>query len=253
MKSLTVARYQIEDSRNSIRNYYIIFISIIAILAFISIRLSDQAKLTSSGLEFATVIFLFVAGLNSFRTSFLFLQSNNVSRRTFFKGAIMGVMPIAFFMSIIDILINRIYNIFVKSPTNFDMFYGTLRDITQGNDLYKWSAANDIGTLFGTFVFQFAVYSMVFILGIFISVLYYRSNKITKVMISVVPAMLLVFSYNIFQLFPISFWNAIGNFIGGASGWNSRNPYIGFLSFFMLSLILSGLSYLLIRRAVVKE
>lgn len=250
MKSVKVARYQIEDTMASVRNYYIVFISIIAILIFISLKMGTGFN--SSGLEFSTVIFLFVLGLNSLRSGFLFTQSNNISRKAFYKGAILGVLSIACFMSIIDIIINRTYNIFVKSPTNFDMIYGSFRDIRQSGEMYRWSMANDIGTLLGTFTWQYALYSMAFISGILISMIYYRSNKIMKVIISVIPFILLFFSYKISALFPISVWQGLGNFIANAFGWYSRNPYIAVLSFSILGTIFAGFSYLLIRKAVVK-
>lgn len=253
MKSLKVAKYQIKEGLSAIRNYYIIFILSISIMAYTSIKLSDIGKLTSSGLEFATVIFLFVMGLNSFREEFWFSQANNISRKSFFQGTLMGILPVAFFLSMMDIIINRVYNIFVKSPTIYDQIYGTMKEIIQGNDIYGWTTANDIKTLFGTFAFQFGAYTMVFMLGLFISMLYYRSNKITKIIISLIPFGLMVFSYNIFNLFPTEFWDGVAKFIANAFGWHSGNPYMGALTLLILGSILSGFSYLLIRRAVVKE
>ncbi len=99
-----------------------------------------------------------VVGLNSFRNNFKFSQANNVSRITFFKGLIISILVVALFMSLIDIIINRLYNVFVSCPMNFDMIYGIL----------QW---------------MFSAYSTIIIMGILISLVYYKSSKPVKVII----------------------------------------------------------------------
>ena len=80
-----------------------------------------MVRSTMSGMELSTVIFIFVCGLNSFKSNFYFAKSNGISRKTFIKGLLISIIPIALVMSIIDIIINRINNIFIKNPTLYDM------------------------------------------------------------------------------------------------------------------------------------
>ena len=203
-----------------------------------------------------SAIFLFIAGLNSFKNSFKFSQTNNSSRKTFFKGIIISIFPITLAMSIIDVIINRVYNLFVLSPMNYDMIYSSFRDTgmwNTNNTGFVWTQANNVSSLLGTIIWLFAVYSVFFLIGIFISLIYYRSNKLLKVIISVILIMLLMLSYNIYRLLPVSFWIAMGKWISFAFGWQSRNPYMAVASFTVIGIICAGFIYLLIRKAVAKE
>jgi hypothetical protein len=248
MKSWKVIKFHIMESVSTICIYYAIFIAVIIILIFLN---ADSGKISSSGLEMASVIFLFIAGLNSFKTNFKFSQANQTSRKTFFKGIIIAVFPITFAMSLLDIIINRVYNIFIPSPTNFDMIYGSLRDAGIRNSSgFAWTQANDFYTLFGTIIWQFVVYSFAFFLGLLITLVYYRSSKPVKVVVSIAPVVLLVLLLNVL---PESFRNTVGVFVSSAFGWQTRNPYMAVFNFGVLGVILTGFIYLLMRRAVARE
>ena len=123
MKSLKVARMNIEGVMKSAIIYYGAFIFILMVLISLYIF---GGRVTMSGIEVSTVIFLFVCGLNSFKSNFYFAKSNGISRKTFIKGLLISSIPIALVMSIIDIIINRINNIFIKNPTLYDVSYGNL-------------------------------------------------------------------------------------------------------------------------------
>lgn len=248
MKELKVAKYQILSSIGAIRIYYLIYLSVIMLISA-SIVTSD-GRATSSGLDFSTMIFLFVMGLNSFKSNFFMSQANNVSRKSFFRGLIVGVFPITFVVSLIDLIINRAQNVFAKCATTYDMIYGNYRNM---QSYMNWTQSNDIKTLFGTLIWQFAIYSAIFIMGILISLCYYRSNKIVKVIISVIPALIIGFSYNINNTFISIFNINIAGIIPAAFGWHSQNPYIAVFSLSVLMLVFSMSIYLLTKRAIIKD
>ncbi|WP_010250388.1 hypothetical protein [Acetivibrio cellulolyticus] len=245
MKELKVAKYQIFNTINSIMIFYAIFITVIVFLGVLTRTIEGSS---SSGLEVSTIIFLLVAGLNSFKSNFKLMQANNVSRKVFVKGLLIGVFPITLAMSLIDLIINRVYNIFINCPTIFDMIYGNFRGLREG-----WMQSNNIQTLFGTVIWQFAVYSAVFIFGILVSLCYYRSNKKLKVLISIVPAMLVVFSANINQILLAALNINIGEIFASALGLQSQNPYLAVFSFAVLGILFSIAIYLLTRKAIIKE
>ena len=114
MKSLRIAKMNIQSVMKSAMVYYLIFIAIV--MALCIGNYVGGLKSTMSGIEFATVIFLFVCGLNSFKSNFYFAKSNGISRRTFIKGLLISSIPLALIMSIIDIIINRANNIFIRNP-----------------------------------------------------------------------------------------------------------------------------------------
>lgn len=245
MKSLKVAKYQFFEVLNSIKVYYAIVIAIF--LAITLLATTNGGEVSSSGIEFSTMIFIFIAGLNSFKNSFKFTQGNNISRKTFFKGLMISTLPIATLMAVADVILNRIYNLFVVCPTMYDMLY------YKGFGQNAWNQSNSLGTLFGTVMFLIFLYIMIFNLGIFINLIYYRSNTVLKVIISVAPFILITLIGNFHDLFPQEFWNGVGNFLVSAFGLNNYNAYAAISSFFVMAVVLSGFTFLLVRRAVVKD
>lgn len=245
MKSLKVAKYEFLDALNSIKAYYAILIAI-----FVSITLlagTNEGEIKSSGIEFSTIIFIFIAGLNSFKNSFKFTQGNNISRKTFFQGLMISTLPIAALMAVVDVTLNRIYNVFEFCPTIYDMTYD------KGFGQNAWSQSNSLGTLFATVMFLIFLYIMTFNLGIFINLIYYRSNTVLKVIISVAPFVLITLIGNFHDLFPQEFWNGVGTFLVNSFGLNNYNAYAAIFSFFTIAIVLSGFIFILIRRAVVKD
>lgn len=254
MKSLKLAKFHISMMLPSTMIYYMIFITVIIFLA--ASNTNSNQNFSSSGLEFSTAIFLFVMGLNAFRENFNFSQANNLSRRIFFNGLLLSALPIAFMMSITDLIINRIYNIYVPSPTNFDMIYSTYRDtgMFDMNEMqYVWAQSNSYYTLVSTVIWQFAAYVLFFILGVVITMIYYRSSNPLKIVVSLTPVVLLVLLRNMIGLLPSHWIRSLGAFIPTAFGWDSRNPYMAVITFFLLSIFLAGCFYLLLRRAEAKE
>ncbi len=254
MKYLKVSRYIVADTIPAIKVYYAILLVVITFFATVSI--SSEGSLRSSGLEMASVIFLLVAGLNSFKSSFKFTQANNISRTAFSKGLIVGTFPIALLMSVLDLIINRVYNAFVPSPTNFDMIYGSYRDRgmgSAGGEGIVWEQANGALSLLGTVLWQFALYSAIFLLGVLITLVFYRSTKVIKAFIFAFPVILFLVINNTYGLLPVALQNASGQFIAGAFGWQSRNPYMAILSFGILGAVFALCIYLLVRRAEIRE
>ena len=181
------------------------------------------------------------------------MKSNNVSRRDFLYGTILSMIPIAFVMSFIDVIINRIQNIFISSPTNYDMIYGNMRTLGIMTEANKgiWVQNNSIETLLNTFLFQGAVYVFSFALGFVITILYYKSNKLTKVIISVAPVALILLLNLIIDIYPSILSGGI-KFIQFIFGWNTLNPYAAILTFIISFISLSLIARLLTKKVVLK-
>ena len=211
-----------------------------------------RLKSTMSGIEFATVIFLFVCGLNSFKSNFYFAKSNGISRRTFIKGLLISSIPLALIMSIIDIIINRANNIFIRNPTLYDMAYGNLVDGMNNVFNGMWVQSNSFTTILNTILFQFSFYLVAYIVGIVINMIYYRSNKYVKVIVSVIPVVFIIFSGN-FSIRNLGLTMKINKFLDYIFGFNPVNVFACILTFLILVVVLSGIAFLLIRKAVIKE
>lgn len=247
MKSLKIAKMNIEGIMKSAIIYYFIFICVIIGLIAVS-----DGRSTLSGIEVSTVIFIFVCGLNSFKSNFYFAKSNGVSRKTFIKGLLISSVPIALVMSIIDIIINRINNIFIKNPTFYDMAYGN--SVGYISKIYdgSWVQSNSLNTIFNTILFQFSLCLLAYVIGIVINMIYYRANKYVKVLVSAIPVALIILKGNLSMRNP-SLTLRINEFTDYIFGFNPSNVFACITTFLVFTVVLSAIEFLLIRKATIKE
>ncbi|CAM2079462.1 MAG: ABC-2 family transporter protein [uncultured Clostridium sp.] len=247
MKSLKIAKMNAEGIMKAAIIYYFIFICVIIGLIAVS-----DGRSTLSGIEVSTVIFIFVCGLNSFKSNFYFAKSNGISRKTFIKGLLISSVPIALVMSIIDIIINRINNIFIKNPTFYDMAYGN--SVGYISKIYdgSWVQSNSLNTIFNTILFQFSLCLLAYVIGIVINMIYYRANKYVKVLVSAIPVALIILKGNLSMRNP-SLTLRINEFTDYIFGFNPSNVFACITTFLVFTVVLSAIAFLLIRKATIKE
>lgn len=234
-KILKIAKVNTNEMVKPIIIFYCI---VIASLILSLVLVKSNIHLMTKGLELATAIFLFVCGLNSFKENFYFAQCNNISRKAFIKGVIGSIFPIAIGMSIIDIIINRIVNVFTKMPTIYDMLWGNYASIDLLENSTAWVQDNSILVIFNSILVCFLLYCLVYVLGLLISMLYFRCDTLMKILVSIIGVMILnLFSF-IFDK-PL-FESTSGNF------------YIGLIITIGIFVILVGIVFLLIKNAEVK-
>ena len=249
MKVKSIVKYNLSSLKNSILIFYFIFISVCILLTMLSYK--SNGTISSSGIELSSAIFIFVVGLNFFKENFYFMKSNNVTRKEFLYGTAISMVPIVLIMSIIDIVINRIYNIFIASPTNYDMIYTSLRSENWFLN-NNWVQSNSIKTLFNTFMFQDAVYLVFFSLGLLIAIIYYKCNSLMKIVVSVLPVVSIMI-LNIVGIYYTNLINKVNNIINIMFGWDSQNPYMAVLTCLIIYIILITISRLLTKRVIIKQ
>lgn len=249
MKLKSIVKYNLSNLKNSIAIYYSILI--IVCIALVVISKIDTSTVSSSGLEISSVIFIFVAGLNLFKENFYFMKSNNISRKDFLYGTVLSMIPVAIFMAVIDIIINRIYNIFLKCPTIYDMTYTNIGSGEWYSPM-TWVQSNSIGTLFNSIIFQASLCLVAISLGFIITISYYRCNKLMKVIISVSPAIISLIIGIIGEIYPEFIIN-INKFIEYIFGFNAGNVYKAILTFIVIFIIFIGISRLLTRKVTIKQ
>jgi len=197
------------------------------------------------GLESASVIFIFVFGLNFFKNQFRMLQQNGLSRKTqFLCSGIVLLLITSAILAVIDCL-----NSFVLQRTSdfsmFQMYY---------YHRYGAGAGSPRAVLEGL-IWSFFVYAMFGMIGYFITMLYYRMNSSLKVVVSIgVPVFFLiglpVLDYN---LIHVEIIEGIYNLFVLASGFGVANPWNAVISSAIVIALCAGAGFLLIRRAPVKE
>lgn len=243
-KSNKICSYQLETSIKSILVYYSILIGILLLVLIQKKFMYPYSNIQSNGIEMATAIFIFIMALNSFKSSFYFSQGNNVSRNSFIFGTIKSGVIISAALALIDIIINRIYNLFIICPTNFDMIY---RNSSYGvNSSWQVILNHSVVNSLETYLWNLAVYIFLFMLGLLITIVYFRLNKLGQVVVSIIPVLLIVIISNFYIYIPTEVWD----FIRNAFGANTKNPYMAILTFIILSILAITIQYLLIKKAV---
>lgn len=249
MKFNAAFKYQLSGMKRPLIIYYIVIYALI--LLFLAQQLfwkNSNIRFVGSGHEMASVIFLFVCGLNSFKGTFQMFLANGVSRRTMFKSFAAMAAPVAALMALIDSL----NYLLLSSFENYgSMFYQMYQNRYGAEQLGANAQVLAEGLLW-----MFALYMFVLMLGFFITTIYYRMSKAIKLLVSIgVPVLVfMVLPYIDATIFSGAIFRGIGDFFALAGGFlNGFNPYIAVLSSLLAFALFGGLSLLAMRRATVKD
>lgn len=243
-------RYQLADSKKAVPYFYgIIFLLFLTLTVGItSVGISSDATVVS-GMDTITPVFLFVAGLNSFKESFLMMLQNGVSRKTMFCSKLLAALTIAGAMAAIDNLILLAGGAFSKNFENVSF-------LSVYEPLYLDVGAQQSPLLLHLHIYLYDVllYFCLFCAGLLITMLFYRLNKMGKVAVGAGVPVFLTFIYPIVDtfLFRGKISAAILRLFDVAFGITTRNPYAAMLSLAVCIAATSALGWLLARRAVMK-
>lgn len=250
MKFKTSLKYYLSDVSKALIIYYIVIYALLLIMGISQILFNPQGTGVIGGFEMASIIFIFVAGLNSFKSNFKMLLANGVSRVTMFKSTVVGILPMAGILALVDSINGVVLSSLLRFQTMFGQMYGA-----------RYAA---MPATFGTqvqaslegFLWMFFAYAAVAMLGFFITTLYYRMNKAFKLIVSIgVPVLIfVVLPYVDATLFHGTIFAGIREFIAFTLGFRSGCvPYIAMASNGVVFVTLGALQYLAMRRAQIKE
>lgn len=239
-------KYHLQEYKTALYSFYGIMIGLQMITVAPALVNADLG-VSASGLEVASVIFLFVAGLNSFRVPFLFFLVNGVSRKTMFRSTVISFIIISAIMAFVDTLSGLIFYRLAKYITLFEMPYG----LRYGGEAFQYNPQ----FIFERLVWLFCLYVLAIMVGYFVTVLYYRMNMAWKYIVSIgVPA---------FFIFGLPIVNSaidgrvsiffVELFLKIMGLWNGRNPYPAMLSFICGTIFFAMLGYMLTRKAAIKK
>jgi hypothetical protein len=244
MKSAMI--YQISEMKKPLLIYYaIIFFLLLASFLTTEVFLHISANGTTiNGIEISSMIFIFVCGLNSFKEPFRMFLQNGLSRKTLFLSYLCSLLPVSGVMAIIDTSIGAIGRSLGSYQSAFHEFYR------------QYFPAVGPGQVFVGFALSLLLYTTSALTGYFITSLYYRMSKGLKLLVSIgVPVLLII----VLPIVDMGYANGaisrgLGEILLLASGVKAGyNPLYPLGSCIILSSVLAGLTYLLQRRAVIKE
>lgn len=113
MKLKQSFRFMLRDYRGASMIFYLIMLCIMALSLFGALNMSlhlsanettlaDAVGGSFAGCEIASIIFLFVCGLNAYTDQFSMLAQNGVTRRTFFTGHLAASGAVSLLFAVID-------------------------------------------------------------------------------------------------------------------------------------------------------
>lgn len=240
MKIKSIVKYYLYEIKYSILVFYITML-LLCIATYVGYKISD-GELYSTGIELTTIIFLFVLGLNLFKSQFYFLIQNGVTRKANFIGFLVSTLVVVLFATIDSFISVIMHNLIGYESFYYILYAGS----SQGYGLMY---------IIESILFLTAMYGAFFMLGYFITILYYAMNKTMKVIVSVsVPTFFIIglplidyfFKLNISSKIEFIVLNMLGIYNNSA---NIINPI---LSCIVIYTILSLLTYVITRRISVK-
>ncbi|QSX06486.1 hypothetical protein JYG23_03230 [Sedimentibacter sp. zth1] len=173
MKLKASLKYYASEFFHSASIYYII-IFMITILTIILSKTTNIFRNTQiKGLELCSIIFIFVTGLNSFKSEFKFFTQNGVSRKSTVTSFMLSASCVAV-IAIIDIIISVILeNVLANYESMFNQIF-----------VNRYSSYSFLYFL-ENFVYLTTFYMLIFMGGHFISSLYYKMNTLMKIIVSI--------------------------------------------------------------------
>lgn len=266
MKLKAAVRYYLNDFKRPVIIFYGVVVALFLIQLLIATLLhSDSAS--SGGMESASTIFLFVVGLNAFKTQFRLFLQNGLSRKTLFTGFAAGLVLLAAAMTLIDLAFGWFRGLFVSYESMYMERFGSL-----------YADGSSFKALAEGLLWSFLAYVTAGMTGFLITSLYYRMNKALKLAVSIgVPALVFIviplidglytngaisaffinviafaLGYNVTVSFSDGLIGVFTQFAGFENGIPLA-PYRAVLFSVLCTAVTGALSFLLIRRATVKD
>lgn len=242
-KQKAAMRYLLQSYRNPILLFYGISLSAFLLLSIITNVwvATVEPDMNINGLNVASMIFLFVCGLNAFKEDFnLFLQ-NGVSRKTQFTAQCLIHPVVAVAMAAVDVVVAELLAAFIPYDSLYGMIYG--KALESGFSGFVLHLA-----------WLFCLYLFVLFFGYLITVLYYRMGNKLKVLVSVgVPVFCVLVLPLLDTLLNHRISDLLLNLVKTVFGLqNEPNPLIGMLFLLACAAVCGLFTRLLQRCAMLK-
>ncbi len=229
-------RYMLWETVKPVVVFYSIFIAVLAGAALLYQRFGSSAG-EFNGLEISSTIFLFVMGLNSFKSSFIFASANGFTRGHYYRSAVLSLLTVATAMSVIDAAL------------------GGVASMVRPNLLSGWGQFYPANSWVDLWLWHWAMNVLAVGVGLLITLAFYRVSKVGKVLLGLTPVWLSLWLSGLNSLLGehrLSNW-LNHTFLTLMGMGEQPNALIGALSMAVGGLALLALCRLMMRRAPVKE
>ena len=244
--------YQLKGSLKPITIFYSIFI-LLTVVSSISAFFAKDSIFQMSGWDFGILIFMFIMGCACFNEDFSMHLQNSVSRKTYFTAKLLSVFSssaiMTAFYAAFTLLIHWIFQYLLSNFTVFEitsvfeMLYFGGEGIFSFS-MYLWTAL---------LIFTSAVF--VNMLGMFISGVFYRTGKLTRILLAAgIPLFfIMIFPMVDYTFFGGTLYAEVFKFIGNVFGIFEKTPWKATVSFGVLFAVSTVAAWLVIRKAPIKN
>ncbi len=254
MKIKSVFYYQARLFCTPVLVYFLIVIGLYLIGCIPAIVMKDGAEQTIqfSGFDISGVIFIFIMGLCSFKPSFRFFIGNSISRKSQFWGTVGSLIALAAVMS----LITTLFSVFFPLLTNYSSFFYIIYNAAYAG-LDPKMLYTSVPFLLTCFLWTFLLFLAAAAAGYFLTVFAYRMSKALKLFFFIGVPVLFVVIIPIIDTYltQMTISHLLVKAVVQSMGFAGfpPNPYIACITFTGITVVFFVLSYLCIRRAVLKE
>lgn len=233
------------QSRWSILVYYVVILFVFT-LNVLSVWFVASESVSVNGTEFSTGVFLFITGVLFMKIQFPFFLQNGLSRRTTFVSSLATAGLLSAGMTIVTQIIAMFVQVFFSNVST--TFFGIYQQ--------RYAFHYNPPAFFEGLVWNFALNLMCMAIGLFVSAMMYRLNRILKTVVWAGFGALVIF----LPAIDIALTRGqIIQFLGRALFFcmglqeGTCNPYYAVITFLIIALLFAGGQYLFLRHATVKK
>jgi len=235
MKIKQAMRYQLREHIGGAGIYYAVLALVYLLTVILMWLIGQPHNGLSTSPDISTLITLFIMGLNSFKSQFRLFVQNGLSRRTLIAGFLLSALA----LSVLTTAVNGLIALVLGGESYLSLF----------SLLYGRSGA--AGLLWALL----ANYAMI-LTGFLISSLYYRMDTLLRIAVSVGVPLVLFVVLPVLESMGIRIFTSLMRGIAWALGLDSAptvHPLRAAASFCAYGAAMAGFSYLLVRRATIRD
>ncbi len=206
-----------------------------------------------SGMEFITVIFIFIMGYYALRNNFGTLIQNSLSRKSIFVNECLVSLTFALIMSTINeliLIISKLAATAASTPRH------TIEVSSLAESVYHMDITGIGGILFHltNYLYTFFLFLFTMMVGYLLSLIYYRVNRAIKILLNVsFLSVVVLYRPIVIKISNERLKEAVSDFLNSIFGITTNQPAFAMITYLILSAIASYFIWLLLRRANVRE
>ncbi|MFT4144937.1 MAG: hypothetical protein QM644_10830 [Mobilitalea sp.] len=211
-----------------------------------------------SGMDAMAAIFLLFLGYSAFRGSFGLFQQFSLSRKNSWLSLVLSLSSIALFMSALSTIITFAAKTASDAFTRFPYWFTLYEGIYEGTNVYDFFSEPYVlkSPFFylENFLFNTLLFILFAMLGLLISLVYYRINRVAKITLNVALISFVILNQQILNtIFSESTLQNISKFFDTIFGVSSDMPIYGLVTLLLASTLILFLNWLLMKRILLRR